>query len=139
MGAYFWLLILLILIIFSFILIRIFKKLSTTEQPVSDNVIELTDENFKQTIEKGISLVDFWAPWCLPCKVQNPIINQLADELVGKAKICKLNIDDHQRTAIQYNIKSIPNLVIFKNGKPVKQFIGVKPKMLVKNAVEEFL
>lgn len=132
-------LILLILIIFSFILIRIFKKLSTTEQPVSDNVIELTDENFKQTIEKGISLVDFWAPWCLPCKVQNPIINQLADELVGKAKICKLNIDDHQRTAIQYNIKSIPNLVIFKNGKPVKQFIGVKPKMLVKNAVEEFL
>jgi thioredoxin len=136
MSTYFWLLILLILIVFSFYLIRIFKKLNHTEQQISENVIELTDENFKATIKKGISLVDFWAPWCMPCRVQNPVINQLADELKGKVKICKLNVDDYKKTAIQLNIRSIPNIIIFKEGKPVKQFVGVQSKNSIMNKIQ---
>lgn len=68
-------------------MVRAYKKLSQSEQQVSENVIELSDENFSETIKNGIALVDLWAPWCLPCKVQNPVINQLADELQGKVKI----------------------------------------------------
>lgn len=131
MEAYFWLLILLIMIVISLFLIRVFKKLSGKEQTVSDNVIILSDKNFQETVMKGVCVVDFWAPWCMPCRVQNPIINQLADELKGKVKICKLNVDEHKKTAIKLKIKSIPNIIIFQEGKVVRQLIGVKPKTLI--------
>jgi thioredoxin 1 len=131
METYFWLLILLVMIVLSLVLIRVFKKLSGKEQTVSGNVIILSDKNFRETVEKGVSVVDFWAPWCMPCRVQNPIINQLADELKGKVKICKLNIEENKKIAIQLKIKSIPNIIIFKEGKVVKQLIGIKPKTLI--------
>lgn len=139
MGAYFWLLILLLLLLLSFVLIRFFKRLTHTDQHVSENVVEINDGNFKSITKKGVSLVDFWAPWCMPCRVQNPVINELADEFKGKAKICKLNVDENKKTAAQLNIRNIPNIIIFRNGKPEKQFVGVKPKNTLKKAIEKLL
>lgn len=114
-------------------------KMSKEQQTDSVNLIILTDENFNETIKEGITLVDFWAPWCTPCKIQNPVINQVADELAGKAKICKINVDEYKKSATQMKIKNIPNIIIFKNGQAVKQLIGVKPRSTILKAVISLL
>ena len=105
----------------------------------SEKLIILTDGNFKNTIQKGVVLIDFWAPWCRPCRIQNPIINELAEEYGDKVKICKMNVDENRQWAKKYNIMNIPNLLIFKDGKPVKQLIGVKPKYRIANTLKEVL
>lgn len=108
-----------------------FKNIENTE--VSKNVIILTDTNFKSQIKKGISLVDCWANWCMPCKLMNPIINDIADEIKGKAIVCKLDVDTNKKTASKLGIRSIPTIILFKDGEPVKTFNGVKTKsMLIK-------
>ncbi|RLD51933.1 MAG: thioredoxin [Bacteroidetes bacterium] len=103
--------------------------------PPSENVKILTDENFKTTINSGVTLVDFWAPWCAPCRVQGPIIDNLADEIGDKANISKLDIDNNKKTAQMLGIQSIPTLMLFKNGKVVQKFVGVKPKGQLLKAV----
>lgn len=118
-------------ILYNFIRVR--KKMN---KPPSENLKILTDDNFDNTISSGVSLVDFWAEWCGPCKVQGPIINEIADELNGKANICKLDIDKNQATAQKYGIQSIPTILIFKNGKPVEKLVGVKPKRILMNALQ---
>lgn len=92
--------------------------------------LELTDQNFKDEIKEGVVLVDFWAPWCGPCKMQGPIIDELAKELEGKdgVKIAKLNVDDNQASAQGENVMSIPTLKIFKNGEAVEQMVGLQSK-----------
>ncbi len=107
--------------------------------PNSEHLKELTDATFKKTIQKGVSLVDFWAPWCMPCKIQGPVVNEVADLMYEKANICKLNIDENQRTAAELGIKSIPTIVVFKNGKPIKKLVGVKTKSVLVKAVEEVI
>jgi len=136
MGTFIWILILAVLIVAIFYFIKVSKKINQADQKVSENVIELTDSNFQGAIKKGVTLVDFWAPWCMPCRVQNPVINQLADELKGKAKICKMNVDEQKKTAVKMNVRNIPNIIIFKNGEPVKQLVGVKPKHIILNAIK---
>ncbi len=81
-------------------------------------------------------LVDFWAPWCGPCKMMGPIIDELATEYEGKAKIVKLNVDENPETPGQFNVMSIPTFVMFKEGKPVATFIGAKPKESVKKEID---
>lgn len=102
--------------------------------------IELTDKNFKEEIleSKTLALVDFWAPWCGPCKMMSPVLDELAGELEGKVKIAKLNVDEpaHQSLAMEYEIQSIPNMKLFKNGKVIKDFIGFKPKDVLKQEIE---
>ncbi|NOX86966.1 MAG: thioredoxin [Chlorobi bacterium] len=105
----------------------------------SENIIILNDDNFRKTIKKGVVLVDFWAPWCTPCRIQNPVISDLADEFNGKASICKLNVDENKKSAMRMNIKNIPNIIIFKDGKPAKQLIGVKSKHTLAKAVDSLL
>jgi thioredoxin 1 len=107
--------------------------------PVSENLIILNDAGFKKQINTGVTLIDFWAPWCMPCKVQGPIVGEVADALVGKAAICKLNIDENKKTPSQFGIRSIPTILIFKDGKVVKKFVGVKSKTVLVKAVKEQL
>ena len=92
--------------------------------------IEVNDQNFEQEVLKSDIpvLVDFWAPWCGPCRMVAPVVEELATELAGKAKIVKLNTDEASGIAGRYNIMSIPTLMIFKGGQRVDQIIGAQPK-----------
>jgi thioredoxin 1 len=108
-------------------------------QPPSENVKILTDANFNTTIGSGVSLVDFWAAWCGPCKIQGPIVDDVADEIGDKANICKLDIDQYQKTAKKLGIQSIPTILLFKDGKIVQKFVGVKPKGVLLKAVNAHL
>ncbi len=104
--------------------------------------IVFTDQNFQAEVidEKNLPiLVDFWAPWCGPCKVVGPIVEELATEYAGKIKIGKLNVDDNQQTAATYGVMSIPTLAFFKKGQLVKTLIGAQPKEVLKKAIEENL
>ena len=90
----------------------------------------VTDADFESEIEKhqGLAVVDFWAEWCGPCRIIAPIVDQLATEYQGKAKVAKLDVDSNQRTAMKYNVRSIPTVLFFKNGKLVDQVIGAVPR-----------
>jgi thioredoxin 1 len=92
--------------------------------------LAVTDANFEDEIEKhdGLAVVDFWATWCGPCRIIAPILEQLATEYVGKAKVAKLDVDTNIRTATRFNVRSIPTILFFKNGKLVDQVIGAVPK-----------
>ncbi len=90
----------------------------------------VTDADFESEIEKhqGLTVVDFWAEWCGPCRIIAPIVDQLAAEYQGKAKVVKLDVDSNQQTAMKYNVRSIPTVLFFKNGKVVDQVIGAVPR-----------
>jgi len=100
-----------------------------------------TDQNFETEVLKSTIpvVVDFWAPWCGPCKVVSPIIEELAGEFEGKVKVGKLNVDDNQAMASEYGIMSIPSIVFFKDGKPIKTMIGAQSKENFKKGIEETL
>ena len=102
--------------------------------------IEITNQNFKEEVlDSDIPvLVDFWAPWCQPCLMMAPALEELADSLKGKVKIAKVNteIPENQQLAVQYQIQSIPNMKLFKNGQVVKEFIGLRPKQMLKTELE---
>jgi len=106
-------------------------------------VIELTDKNFdKEVLQSDVPvLVDFWAPWCGPCKMMGPVLDELAEELSGKIKITKVNteISDNQSLSAKYEIQSIPNMKLFKQGKVVKEFLGFQPKDTFKPELEREL
>jgi thioredoxin 1 len=93
---------------------------------MSDKVKELTVDNFNETIASGTVLVDFWAPWCGPCKMQTPILDKVADAVGDKAVIAKVNVDECAPLAAQFGVRSIPTLILFKNGEKVQDFIGVQ-------------
>lgn len=139
MGTFIWLFVVIMLILVVYYIRKAALRMSKEQQVESENIIILTDEKFSKSIKSGVTLVDFWAPWCAPCKMQNPIINQVADELKGKAKVCKINIDDHKKSASQMKIRNIPNIIIFKDGEAVKQLIGMKPKHTILRAVTTLL
>ena len=92
------------------------------------SVVVLDEANFGSQIQSGVVLVDFWATWCGPCKMQGPIVEQVAKQVEGKAKVAKLDVDAAPKAAGKFNIQSIPTLVIFKDGKAVKSFVGVTPR-----------
>ncbi len=90
----------------------------------------VTDENFASEVEQhsGVTVVDFWATWCGPCRMIAPILEQLSEEFAGKVKVTKLDVDANQRTAMRFQVRSIPTLLFFKDGKLVDQVIGAVPK-----------
>ena len=94
----------------------------------SDKVKILTDQNFSFKTKTGTVLVDFWASWCMPCKLMVPVLNELSEEMDGRVSIAKLNVDEAKATAAKFSVRSIPTLILFKNGKEVHRFVGVKSK-----------
>jgi thioredoxin 1 len=103
--------------------------------------IAVDDANFEQKVLKAKTpvLVDFWAPWCRPCIMVAPILDELAEEYSGRVSIARLDVDQNARTAARYNIMAIPNLIIFKDGKPVSQIVGYKPKTELKRDLDAAL
>lgn len=94
---------------------------------MSDLIQHLTDQTFSEAVAHGITVVDFWAPWCAPCRELAPITEMLAAEFKGKATFAKLNVDDFTPLSEQYEVLSMPTLVIFKDGQPVKSIVGSLP------------
>jgi thioredoxin 1 len=105
---------------------------------MAGNVTELTDNNFQSEVidSSGPVLVDFWAPWCGPCRMIAPMIEELAGEYSGSVKIAKLNIDDSPQAANNFGVSSIPTLMIFKGGEVVDRFVGVQPKNRLQAALD---
>jgi len=97
---------------------------------MAENVIQVTDETFETEVLKaeGPVLVDFWAPWCGPCRMVGPIVEELANDNTGKVKVCKCNTDETLKAAQKYLIRSIPTLMVFKNGEIAEQVIGARSK-----------
>ena len=102
-------------------------------------VIELTEKTFKDEVSEGVTLVDFWAPWCGPCRMIAPVIEELSEDYEGKAKICKVNVDEEQNLAVQNHVRSIPHILIMKNGEVVDQMIGAGSKDDLKQKINAAL
>ncbi|PAF52629.1 thioredoxin [Helicobacter sp. 13S00477-4] len=101
--------------------------------------IELNKENFDSIAKKGIAVVDFWAPWCGPCRMLAPVIDELAEEYEGKVAICKVNTDEQVDISAQYGIRSIPTIIFMKNGEIVDQVIGATSKQALKEKIDSII
>ena len=104
-----------------------------------DNAKVLTYENIKNIKDSGKILVDFWAPWCGPCRMVSPIVERLAGEYEGKIAVGKLNIDDHPQAAMEYNVASIPTLITFKNGVEQERVIGAQGSEAIEDMIERLI
>ncbi|TVQ89118.1 MAG: thioredoxin [Bacteroidetes bacterium] len=102
-------------------------------------VLNITDDIFEETISAGVTLVDFWAVWCPPCRIQNPIIEEVAQEIGEFAKITKLDVDHNPRSASLNRVQNIPTLIIYKDGKQVERFVGVQQKETLIAAIKNHL
>lgn len=118
----------LILVIAAYVMISIRKMKNMPEVEKSDKIKDLNDKNFRFQIKNNITLVDFWAPWCMPCKVMAPVLNEIAEEAGSGIQVCKVNVDNYQSIAAEFAVRGIPTMILFRNGKEVTRFVGVKQK-----------
>lgn len=102
--------------------------------------MEMTDANFSDVVSSHpVVVVDFWAPWCSPCRVVSPVLEQLASEMAGEATFGKLNVDDNPATSQQFGIQGIPTIMVFKDGKPVDGLVGAAPKQMIEARIRPYL
>jgi thioredoxin 1 len=106
---------------------------------MAETLVEMTDANFTNEAADGLVLVDFWAPWCGPCRMVSPVIEELASDFEGRIKVGKLNVDDNQRTAMSFRVMSIPTVILFKDGQPVETMVGAMPKSAYQARLEKHL
>ncbi|MEI6677060.1 MAG: thioredoxin [Mariniphaga sp.] len=115
----------------SFFIFRFIAMAKIKNTPmVADHVkvLTLTDKNFQQQTKNRVVLVDFWATWCAPCRMMAPVLNDVASELTGNSLVGKINIEQHQALAQKFRVRSIPTLILFKNGTEINRFVGIKSK-----------
>ena len=107
----------------------------------SENVLEITDENFEAEVKNAAVpvLLDFWAEWCMPCKMLAPVIEEIADQYAGKIKVGKLDTDSAREAALEFGISAIPTVIIFNNGEVAKRFVGLQQKADLAEAIDELL
>lgn len=105
------------------------------------SVVEITDESFEREVmnKDELTLVDFWATWCGPCRKLEPVIDALSDEYAGKVKFCKIKADENMQTAQKYSISGVPSLLLFKNGEPVERIVNIVPKNTIANLLNKHI
>lgn len=101
--------------------------------------IELTEENFESVTSKGVSMVDFWAPWCGPCRMLAPVIDSIAEEFDGKANICKVNTDEQEALSAKFGIRSVPTIIYYKDGQEVDKTTGAVAAQAIKDKINALL
>lgn len=119
------------IIIATFIALFLFARYKMKNIPVvadNDKILTLTDKNFQLQTKNKLVLVDFWASWCAPCRMMAPVLNEVADELAGNSHVGKVNIEQFQSLAQKYQVRSIPTLILLKNGREINRFVGIKNK-----------
>lgn len=112
------------------------KNIPLTEE--SENILTLTDKNFQHQTKNKLVLVDFWAAWCAPCRMMAPVLNEVADELTGNSHVGKVNIEQYQSLAQKYQVRNIPTLILFKNGREVNRFVGIKSRDFLLQELRKF-
>lgn len=108
---------------------------------MAENVLNVTDESFATEVEgsNGLAIVDFWADWCGPCRIVAPIVEQLATEYAGRVTVAKLDVDANPRTAARFNVRSIPSILFFRDGKLVDTVVGAVPRPVLERKVQEHI
>jgi|DewCreStandDraft_4_1066084.scaffolds.fasta_scaffold30630_5 thioredoxin 1 len=126
-----------LIILFSIYIYKTYSKVKNAPLAANDEkIIILTESNFKKELSNKTVLVDFWASWCVPCRMMAPVLNEVSKELKGNNFVGKVNIEEHQSLAQKYKIKNIPTFILFKNGIEVNRFIGAKTKDFLIKQIE---
>jgi len=112
------------------------KNITTVAE--SEKILTLTDKNFQHQTKNKLVLVDFWASWCAPCRLMAPVLNEVADELTGNKHVGKVNVEQYQSLAQKFKVKGIPTLILFKDGKEINRFVGVKSKSYLLDQIKKY-
>ena len=115
------------------------KIKKNSNMPQNESIVELTSQDFNKQIKNGVMLVDFWAEWCMPCKMMIPILNNVATELPPGAKVGKVNIEKYNDIASKFKVRNIPTMILFKDGVEVDRFVGVKQQGFLLKEIQKII